>query len=524
MQGKISRFVPEPNCCATMWCMEKPRALISVSDTTGVTELAAALVHAGYLLLATSGTAKTLRAAGIAASDVGAYTGFPELFGGRVKTLHPRVHGGILYRRDNESDVADAETHGIEPIDIVVANLYPFEETVAKGAQRTDCIEHIDIGGVALIRSAAKNHAFTTIVTDPRDYPTVVHALETSPIVPEVLRTRLAAKAFALTARYDTAIARYLGAHDTPLPTGSGTPLRYGENPHQRATLFGDMNRSFVQHHGKELSYNNMLDMAAARGLIREFTKDKPTVAILKHTNPCGVGTGPSLASAWDKAYATDRSAPFGGIVVTNRKVDAALARKMSALFLEIVLAPGFEKDALTILTQKKQLRLVSYRPDPRERTPVWQLRSIGPELVLAQEEDVGGIGTKLTTVSKRVPTAKERAAMQFAWKVAKHVKSNAVVFASADRTLGIGAGQMSRVDSSRIAVQKAKDAKLSLKGCAVASDAFLPFADTLVAAAKAGARSLIQPGGSIRDTEVIKAADTHKMAMVFTGVRHFRH
>lgn len=511
--------------------MQKKYALISVSDAAGIETLAASLVKAGFSILATSGTAKKLRTADIAAEDVGAHTGYPELFGGRVKTLHPLVHGGILYRRGNVGDEKEAKAHAVAPIDIVVANLYPFEKTVAAKAPHAECIENIDIGGVALIRSAGKNQAHVTVVTDTADYARVAAAAARG-ITPK-LRAELAAKAFAYTARYDTAIAAYLAQQaGVPMNSGELVPkapartLRYGENPHQKAMLYGDLDRVFKQLHGKELSYNNMLDIASARGLIREFEGDRPTVAILKHTNPCGVGRAASPAKAWELAYATDRSAPFGGVVVINVRVDRATAKKMSELFLEIVLAPAFDADALALLSTKKSIRLVTYRPEKKgSAVPAWQLRSIGEGLVLGEDDDRAMLDEKtLKTVSKRGATKREREAMLFAWKVAKHVKSNAVVYASADRTLGIGAGQMSRVDSSRIAIRKAADAKLSLKGCAVASDAFLPFPDTLVAAAKAGATALIQPGGSIKDDAVIAAADKHKMAMIFTGVRHFKH
>ncbi|KAB2644811.1 MAG: bifunctional phosphoribosylaminoimidazolecarboxamide formyltransferase/IMP cyclohydrolase [Verrucomicrobia bacterium] len=506
------------------------RALLSVSNKTGLIEFARGLLAHHVELISTGGTAKALKNAGIAVLEISDFTGLPEMMEGRVKTLHPKVHGGLLYRRDQPTHCAEAEAHGILPIDLVCVNLYPFVETIAqKGTTLEQAIEQIDIGGPSMIRSAAKNHASVTVVVDPEDYPRILEAMANNngSTTPE-LRARLATKAFSTTASYDHAISSYLDGEVVPATSFSlklpqVCRLRYGENPHQEAELYGHFFDYFEKLHGKELSFNNILDITAATHLIAEF--DKPTIAILKHTNPCGVASDPDLCTAWEKAFATDRSAPFGGIIIVNRPIDEKLAHAISEIFSEVIIAPEFHVEARSLLQKKKNLRLMRLlqKAPPTERN----LRSVIGGILL-QDADIDSwnkVGTmEQRVVSERPPTRDELEAMEFGWKVVKHVKSNAIVYAGRDRTLGIGAGQMSRVDASRIAVWKAAEAGLSLKGSVVCSDAFFPFADGLVAAAEAGATAAIQPGGSIRDPEVIAAANEHRIAMVLTGMRHFRH
>ena len=513
------------------------RALISVSDKTGLVEFARELAALGVEILSTGGTAKALRDAGLKVMDVSDYTGFPEMMDGRVKTLHPKVHGGLLFLRGNPAHEAAAAQHGIKPIDLVVVNLYPFEKTVAKpGVQLHEAIENIDIGGPSMLRSAAKNHASVTVVVDPADYPAVLEGIrkhdgDTCPN----LRRRLAIKVYQTTAAYDAAISAYLHKVnceeknafswlDRCTITGlKAQELRYGENPHQRAALFGPFRDSFEQLHGKELSYNNILDISAASGLIAEFAGDGPTCAILKHTNPCGVGQGAGLREAWDRAFETDKQAPYGGIIIVNRALDLGIAEAISEIFSEVIIAPEFAADALALLQKKKNLRLIRMKQNPAS-VPGVDFRAVAGGFLVQDRDTKSVAAADLKVVTKRAPSEAELKAMLFGWRVVKHVKSNAIVYAGADRTLGIGAGQMSRVDSSRIAVWKAGEAKLSLKGSIVASDAFFPFPDGLIAAAEAGATAAIQPGGSVRDAEVIKAADERGVAMVFTGFRHFRH
>ncbi len=524
------------------------RALLSVSDKSGLVPLARILIDAGVRLLSTGGTARTLQAAGLEVAELSAYTGFPEMLDGRIKTLHPKVHGGLLYLRDCEAHEAAVAEHQIEAIDLVIVNLYPFETTVAKpDATLEEAVENIDIGGPALLRSAAKNYRNVTVVADPADYDLVGEQIRTRGETTLALRHRLAAKAYARTAAYDRAIAAFFSlafksysAAPPPIPRPPAVEmperleislprmqtLRYGENPHQKAALYGHFDR-FSQLHGKALSYNNILDLTAAADLIAEFADAPPTLAILKHTNPCGTGQGESLREAWGKAFAADRQAPFGGIIAANRILDAPCAEALCEIFSEVVAAPDFAPDAWAILTKKKNLRLVKthHLADSKDGSVALQVRSIGSGLCLAQETDNSPVPeSEWKTVTERAPDDAERAAMQFGWRVAKHVKSNAVVYAAPSRTLGIGAGQMSRVDASRIAVWKAGEAKLPLAGSVVCSDAFFPFADGLIAAAEAGATAAIQPGGSVRDPEVIAAANARGMAMVFTGARHFRH
>jgi phosphoribosylaminoimidazolecarboxamide formyltransferase / IMP cyclohydrolase len=503
------------------------RALISVSDKIGVAAFARALEGQGVDIISTGGTAVLLKKEKIPVRQISSFTAFPEVLDGRVKTLHPRVHGGLLYKRGNAKHEAEARECGFDPIDLVAVNLYPFEATVAKrGVTLAEAIENIDIGGPSMIRSAAKNYESVTVVVDPADYDAVLenmgkHDGETT----LKLRERLAIKAFNRTAEYDRVIANFLNKQQrTDASFSLSLPLvmrlRYGENPHQDAALYGDFDKYFEKLQGKELSFNNILDISAATNLIAEF--EEPTVAILKHTNPCGVGSDPDLRKAWEKAFATDKQAPFGGIIVCNRPLTESLAKVISEIFSEVIIAPDFEIEARAVLQKKKNLRLIRLLMMPKEARPTTDLRSVFGG-VLVQDADVDGEPTP-NVVTKRRPTKAELNAMLFGWRVVKHVKSNAIVYAKADRTLGIGAGQMSRVDASRIAVWKANEAGLSLKGSAVASDAFFPFPDGLIAAAEAGATCAIQPGGSVRDEEVIAAANERKMAMIFTGVRHFRH
>ncbi len=517
------------------------RALISVYDKTGLIAFAEALVRAGVQLISTGGTAKALRERGLPVTDLSAHTGFPEMLDGRVKTLHPKIHGGLLFIRGNAAHEAAVKEHGIPPIDLVVVNLYPFEQTVAKpGVTLAEAIENIDIGGPSMLRSAAKNHESVTVVADPADYAAVAAQIEATGGTTLELRRQLAARVFARTAAYDGAIAAHLAkafAAGTPgeakpaaLPSALqinaplAQPLRYGENPHQRAGLYGRFPEFFQQLHGKELSYNNILDLTAAASLIAEFAQDRPTLAILKHTNPCGVGQGGTLREAWEKAFATDKQAPFGGIIAVNQPLDLACAEAIAEIFSEVIVAPEFAAEALALLQKKKNLRLLKVRRSPAAGSAL-DVRSVGADSFLLQERDVQvTTAAGLKVVTRRPPTEAELQAMLFGWRVVKHVKSNAIVYAGPDRTLGIGAGQMSRVDASRIAVWKAGEAGLSLQGSVVCSDAFFPFPDGLIAAAQAGATAAIQPGGSVRDVEVIAAADAHNLAMAFTGVRHFRH
>jgi len=513
------------------------RALLSVSDKTGLVAFAKTLADAGVELLSTGGTAKALRDAGLNVTDLSAYTGFPEMLDGRVKTLHPKVHGSLLYVRGNQKHEEAVRQHGIEPIDLVVVNLYPFEQTIAKpNVTLEEAIENIDIGGPSMLRSAAKNHESVAVIVDPADYEAVAEEIKSAGATQLETRQRLAAKVYAQTAAYDSAIAAYLTqAFERKEPSPElparlqinallAQPLRYGENPHQAAALYGSFSEFFHQLHGKELSYNNILDLTAAANLIEEFASDPPTLAILKHTNPCGVGQGDNLYEAWEKAFATDRQAPFGGIIAVNRVLDTACAEAISEIFSEVIVAPDFEPGALQLLQKKKNLRLLKILKSPSREKPC-DVRGVGADSFLYQQQDRHVTReANLKIVTKRKPMPSEMQAMLFGWRIVKHVKSNAIVFVSHDRTLGIGAGQMSRVDASRIAVWKAGEAKLDLKGSVVCSDAFFPFPDGLIAAAQAGATSVIQPGGSMRDPEVIAAADERNMAMAFTGIRHFRH
>ena len=507
--------------------MKITRALISVSDKKGIAEFARALEKQGVDIISTGGTAELLRKEGVPVREISSFTGYPEVLEGRVKTLHPRVHGGLLYKRANPKHEKEAREQGFEPIDLVVVNLYPFEQTIAKpDVTLAEAIENIDIGGPSMIRSAAKNYESVTVVVDPADYDLVLETMRDNDGETTLkLRERLAIKAFVKTSSYDRAISTFLNQEQTTDASFSLTMplvahLRYGENPQQKAALYGDFDRHFEKLDGKDLSFNNILDISAATSLIGEF--EEPTVAILKHTNPCGVGSDADLHAAWEKAFATDKQAPFGGIIICNRPIDEALAKAIGEIFSEVIIAPKFKSEARAVLQKKKSLRLIRMITSPAEARSAIDIRSVCGG-VLVQDPDTAG-QVPQNAVTKRRPTKAELNAMLFGWRVVKHVKSNAIVYALADRTLGIGAGQMSRVDASRIAVWKAEAAGLSLKGSAVASDAFFPFPDGLIAAADAGATCAIQPGGSVRDEEVIAAANKRKMAMIFTGIRHFRH
>jgi phosphoribosylaminoimidazolecarboxamide formyltransferase/IMP cyclohydrolase len=499
------------------------RALLSVSDKSGLLDFARGLVSLGVELLSTGGTAAALKKAGIPVMDVSEFTGAPELFDGRVKTLHPKVHGGFLYVRGDAEHEKQATEHAVQPIDLVVVNLYPFEETVAKeGVSLEDAIENIDIGGPAMLRGASKNYQSVTVITDVADYETVLTEMKgNGGNTTLATREKLALKVFQRTAAYDKAISDYLAGKQSSENNFSislplATNLRYGDNPHQKARLYGSFNSLFQQLHGKELSYTNVLDIESATELVLEFKR--PTVAILKHTNPCGVGCDDEdLRAAWDKAFETDKQAPFGGVIITNRPLPVNLARVISEIFTDVIIAPAFDSEARAILQKKKNLRLIQYHEAAfsatQEKSPI--LRSApGGLMVMDRDFKARGLeNLEEKVVTTRQPSKEEIEAMRFAWRVVKHVKSNAIVFATHDRTLGIGAGQMSRVDSCRIAVWKAREAGLSLEGSVVGSDAMFPFADGLIAAADAGATAAVQPGGSVRDQEVIDAANERQMA-----------
>ncbi|PTQ13402.1 bifunctional phosphoribosylaminoimidazolecarboxamide formyltransferase/inosine monophosphate cyclohydrolase [Sphingomonas oleivorans] len=522
------------------------RALLSVSDKSGLVTLGQALARHGVELVSTGGTAKTLRDAGLAVKDVSDLTGFPEMMDGRVKTLHPKVHGGLLAVRDDPEHAAAMAEHDIGAIDLVVVNLYPFAQTVARGAGRDEVIENIDIGGPSMVRSAAKNHAYVAIATDPADYPALIEELDANGGKSTLaLRRRLAAKAFAATAAYDAAIASWFAFADQSeafpdslsVPLRKAAGLRYGENPHQSAALYlptGPSARGIAQAEqvqGKELSYNNYNDADAALELVSEFRDGPPTVVIVKHANPCGVATGETLIEAYEAALACDSVSAFGGIIAVNRPLDGKTAEAISGIFTEVVAAPGADEEARAVFARKKNLRLLLTGELPDPARPGLTFKTIAGG-VLVQSRDNGQVAADaLQVVTKRAPTEQELADCRFAWTVAKHVKSNAIVYAKGGATAGIGAGQMNRLESARIAAWKAKDAAEKAGwdqprtiGSAVASDAFFPFADGLLAAVEAGATAVIQPGGSIRDAEVIAAADEAGLAMVFTGMRHFRH
>jgi phosphoribosylaminoimidazolecarboxamide formyltransferase/IMP cyclohydrolase len=512
-------------------------ALLSVSDKRGLVPFAQGLVRRGFRLLSTGGTLAALRAAGVPATQVSEHTQSPEILGGRVKTLHPRIHGGLLGRLELEGDRAEMAAHGIEPISLVAVNLYPFRQTVASGASEAEIIEQIDIGGPAMVRAAAKNSRHVTVVVDPDDYEAVLAELEKGGGVGEETRRRLMRKAYAHTAAYDAAIAAWLGGQarepfpeELSLPFRKAQGLRYGENPHQQGAFYREHTApaeptvafsKVLQ--GKELSYNNILDLDAALGVVLEFP-EQPCAVIIKHNTPCGVAVDAALVKAYRTARAADEVSAFGGIVALNREVDEACAQALAETFLEAVIAPSYSAAALQVLGAKKNLRLLEAGPglaSPQARARVQlDARSVSGGLLLQDRDAVEPL-LEWKIVTKRHPTAEEERALRFAWKVCKHVKSNAIVFASPDRLLAAGGGQTSRVDSVKIAATRGGPA---LKGSAVASDAFFPFRDGLDEAARAGATCVIQPGGSVRDAELIAAADEHGLAMVLTGVRHFRH
>ena len=508
------------------------RALLSVSDKTGLLPLARALAAKGVEILSTGGSARALREAGIAVKEVAEHTGFPEILDGRVKTLVPQIHGGLLGRRDVPQHVAEMAAHGIAPIDLLAVNLYPFEATVAAGAGFEDTIEQIDIGGPALIRAAAKNHDFVAVLTDPAQYDELLAELDATGGSSLALRRRLAAAAYARTAAYDAAISGWFaqqeGTEFPPRLTIAGTlrqTLRYGENPHQSAAFYATDSRPGLatarQVQGKELSYNNLNDTDAAIACVAEF--DAPSVVIVKHANPCGVASAAGLPEAWEAALRCDPVSAFGGIVALNRTLDEATAEKIAAIFTEVIVAPDATAAAQAVLARKKNLRLLltGGLPDPASRARTFRSLTGG---FLVQTADFGRVAAAdLRTVTKRAPTEAELADLIFAFRVCKHVKSNAIVYVRGQATVGVGAGQMSRVDSARIAAWKAGE-HAGTQGSVAASDAFFPFADGLEAVIAAGATAVIQPGGSLRDAEVIEAADKAGIAMVFTGMRHFRH
>ncbi|WP_027235719.1 bifunctional phosphoribosylaminoimidazolecarboxamide formyltransferase/IMP cyclohydrolase [Leisingera caerulea] len=521
------------------------RALLSVSDKTGLIELGKALDARGVELLSTGGSAKALRDAGLAVKDVSEVTGFPEMMDGRVKTLHPMVHGGLLALRDNDTHVAAMKEHGIGAIDLLVVNLYPFEAALARGADYDEMIENIDIGGPAMIRAASKNHLFVNVVTDVQDYEALLAELDNNNgQTSYAFRQRLAQTAYARTAAYDAAVSNWLASaleEKTPRRRAFAgelkQTLRYGENSHQEAAFYTDgSNRpgvaTAVQLQGKELSYNNINDTDAAYELVAEFDPaDSPAVAIIKHANPCGVAKGATLAEAYQKAFDCDRTSAFGGIVALNQPLDAETAAKITEIFTEVVIAPGASGEAKEIFAAKKNLRLLLTDGLPDPRKPIVAYKQVAGGM-LVQDKDVGYVGMEdLKVVTEKAPSDAQMQDLLFAWKVAKHVKSNAIVYVKDNATVGVGAGQMSRLDSANVAAAKAgrMAAELGLKeslakGCAVASDAFFPFPDGLLEAAAAGGTCVIQPGGSMRDDEVIKAANEKGLAMVFTGMRHFRH
>ena len=513
------------------------RALLSVSDKTGLVEFAKALLSHGVEILSTGGTAQLLKLNGVVVTEVGEYTGFPEMMEGRVKTLHPKVHGGILARRDRDDHVKSMNEHGIVPIDLVVVNLYPFAQTVARrGCTMEDAIENIDIGGPAMVRAAAKNYRFVAVVTDPGDYARVLRGMKAGGgRLEEELRYELAAKAFSHTAEYDGMISSWLTARTEKgearafpdrlnLQFRLSQTLRYGENPHQSAAYYVERNpprgtlSGFVQLQGKELSYNNIADADAAWECCRSF--DVPACVIIKHANPCGVAIAAGPLEAYQRAFLTDPTSAFGGIIAFNGTVDAATAEAVSKQFVEVVIAPAYDGEAAQVFAAKKNVRVLAI--ELAKELNRFDMKRVGGGLLVQTSDDFDV--AELKVVTKKAPTQAQMNDLVFAFRVAKFVKSNAIVFCSQGMTLGVGAGQMSRVDSTRIAAIKAKNAGLSLRGSVAASDAFFPFRDGLDVVARAGARAVIQPGGSVRDDEVIAAADEHGLAMVFTGMRHFRH
>lgn len=516
------------------------RALLSVFDKTGLVAFATELHRHGVQLISTGGTARSISEAGLPVTEVSALTGFPEILDGRVKTLHPAVHGGLLARRTDPEDLTALEDLDIEPIDLVVVNLYPFAEVSARpNVDDAEAVENVDIGGPTMVRAAAKNFFFVGAVTSPDQYEAVIGEMDqTGGMLSMKTRRLLAHRAFEHTAEYDRAISSYFAARENGAATEALPPalslkvsraqtLRYGENPHQRAALYGSADSFYEKLHGKEISFNNIIDLSAALLLIDEFDRQQPTCAILKHTNPCGVATATTLHDAYRAAFATDTQSPFGGIIVVNQPLDLATAEAIDEIFSEIIIAPAFPEDVLELLKKKQNRRLVRMRADACGDQSLDVRSVIGGLLVQDRDPQLPSydeVRSSWKVVTRRIPTDREWRDLDFAWRVAKHVKSNAIVYAKDQATVGVGAGQMSRVDSSELAVMKGQKSGLSFDGSVVASDAFFPFADGLVAAAQTGARAVVQPGGSVRDEEVIAAADEHGMAMVFTGARHFRH
>jgi phosphoribosylaminoimidazolecarboxamide formyltransferase / IMP cyclohydrolase len=550
MDGVISECMTEPIADTAAGLRSVRRALLSVTDKTGLVEFARALAAHGVDLVSTGGTARALREAGLAIRDISDLTGFPEMLDGRVKTLHPKVHGGILHMRDNEEHLSAVAAHAIEPIDMVVVNLYAFEKTAAKpNVAFSEIIENIDIGGPSMVRSAAKNFEDVAVVTSTADYAPLAEELAANAgALTRATRWRLARAAFAVTAAYDAAIATALESIPAPAPHGDPavfdaaalppairvfdprkTVLRYGENPHQSAALYVDGSgrgiASARQLQGKDLSYNNLVDLDACWELACEFGEEVAAVAIVKHTNPCGAATGATLLEAYRRALEADPVSAFGGVIGSNREIDAAAADEIAKLFVEAIVAPSFTPEALARFAAKKSLRLLELAPTPAGPKPARTIKQISGGLLVQDADRCRITDAGLTVVTQRAPTAEERRALLFAWPVAKHVKSNAIVYARCQngygQTVGIGAGQMSRVDAARFGAMKAI---LPLAGTVAASDAFFPFADGLETVAAAGATAVIQPGGSVRDAEVIEAADRLGVAMVFTGIRHFRH
>lgn len=507
------------------------RALLSVSDKSGITELGKFLHKHGVELISTGGTAKALRDANLPVTDVSELTGSQEILDGRVKTLHPSIHGAILGRTSHQPDLDELEKLNISPIQLVVANLYPFSETIAKpDITPAEATEYIDIGGPTMIRAAAKNYAHVAVLSNPGQYQTLIDELQKNEGLPFSVRQNFARKAFEHTAAYDAAISNYFAELDelkipdqlsVALPKSSD--LRYGENPHQKAAVFGNQKQWIDCFHGKELSYNNYLDIDAALELISDFENEKPTVAIFKHTVPCGVGTADTVIEAYKKAFSTDTVSPFGGIVCSNTAITKSAAEEIDKIFTEIIIAPDFEESAVQLLKEKKNRRLVKMLDRPLTENS-FKFRSIFGGALVQQPDSVTVDRNDIKVVTERKPTEEELSDLLFAWKIVKHIKSNAIVYVKNGQTCGVGTGQTSRVDSSEIAVRKAEKEGISLKGSAVASDAFFPFADGVEAAAAAGATSIIQPGGSVRDQEVIDAANRLNLAMVFTDIRHFRH
>jgi phosphoribosylaminoimidazolecarboxamide formyltransferase/IMP cyclohydrolase len=507
------------------------RALLSVSDKTGITELAKTLHEAGVEIVSTGGTAKAIRDVEIPVTDVSEITGFPECLDGRVKTLHPKVHGGILARTSHQPDNDELNELGISPFELVVVNLYPFKDVVKnEEINAATATENIDIGGPTMVRAAAKNFAHVSILTNPNQYTEFQEELSSKNEISYSTRLKFARKAFEHTADYDAAISQYFNQLDhqelpdqlnISIPKHAG--LRYGENPHQKASVYGEQNKYINCFHGKELSYNNYLDIDSALRLMTDFKNEDPTVAIFKHTVPCGISTKSNLNEAYKRAFATDTVSPFGGIVIVNRPLDMETAKSIDSIFTEIILAPEYEDGVIEFLKQKKNRRLIKILNFPNGEND-YSVRSIIGGALYQQIDSKVVTADDLKVVTERKPTEKELSDLLFGWKVVKHVKSNAIVYAKDQSTCGIGTGQTSRVESSVIAVRKAMNGDLSLKGSAIASDAFFPFADGVIAAAQSGASAVIQPGGSVRDQEVIDAANKYKMTMVFTGIRHFKH